>query len=940
MRTRRWAVGAVALTTVLAGASLAQATPRRSSIAPITVDKVASARVDRALGNGLGRLVQQSQGAPRAKSSGFQLDQKPLSIRDAEGRVLVDVTPQAGADRAVFRRHAESLGLHVRDVDKTRGTLEGFIAVKDVTKVASLNSLGTIAQAVKPHLNVGKATSQGVAFQRVTKVHARNIKGQGITIGALSDSFNTATKTIAGDPLKDHAADDVRSGDLPGKRNKQNRKPVVVIQDDPSTTATDEGRAMLQIAHDVAPKAKLCFATADGGDLNFADNIRKLADKSGPCRADVVVDDVTYFDEPMFSDSVISDAIDAVAAKGTHYFTSAGNEGEQKAWASKVQLLRGAREAKVVKRAGLDFSQVDPSLYDGGLQDMNPGRGTDVAQDATVGKAGGVMDMQWNDPVDLDGTKLSDPIFTATGNLTKAQPSQSFNFTPNPDQVGKRVQFRTDAIPSGTTDLILSVTAPDGANLGTVNSGTSPEQLVVKLQQPGAYTITISGSHKAAGDFAVDVREVLSPSRVSTDFNLLFFGPDGSFLGSSADNNRLSGRPSELSGLPPIPRIQIVISRAGTGPAGATRIRNVLFGDMGFTEYVNPLAPAIFGHPTARGATGVAAIDPFRPFLPESFTSPGGDLPIYFKSNGDRYAHVRIRRTPRVTSTDRVNTTFFVADDARDRDPLPNFGGTSAAAPHAAAIAALTLQRAGGPGSLSPRALRLRLERSTFKHDLDPDHAAGRSHGLRVVANGEEGRETLVVPGPMNDPRFFTVRYTGRVPLRSVKLLGETASPTALGHGRTSAGIVFDRRAFHGKTPFRDDGLPFKVGATSGGLRAGSVVARFTARAPAPSVKGQFRHLKVVFRHGLRHGQAVKFGVDRDLAISGFGGSNEGNGANELGGAVLIPQGRKLTRGMVFKATRVDGSTFTGVIRNRLGHGFSPVDGFGLINAQRAVLHH
>jgi len=188
----------------------------------------------------------------------------------------------------------------------------------------------------------------------------------------------------------------------------------------------------------------------------------------------------------------------------------------------------------------------------------------------------------------------------------------------------------------------------------------------------------------------------------------------------------------------------------------------------------------------------------------------------------------------------------------------------------------------------------------------------------------------------MNDPRFFTLRYNGRVPLRSVTLFGETASPTALRQGR-AAGIVFDRRAFHGKTPFRNDGFPFRVGATSGGLRAHSVTARFTAPAPAPSVRGQFRHLTVVFRHGLRHGQTVKFGVDRDLAVSGFGGSNEGNGADELGGAVLIPQNRKLTRGMVFRATRTDGKTFRGVMRNRLGSGFTPVDGFGVLNAERAV---
>ena len=92
---------------------------------------------------------------------------------------------------------------------------------------------------------------------------------------------------------------------------------MTVLQDDPSPGSTDEGRAMLQIVHDVAPRAKECFATASGGQVNFADNIRALADKRGPCAADVVVDDVGYFDEPVFGDGVIGDAIDDVAAQGT-----------------------------------------------------------------------------------------------------------------------------------------------------------------------------------------------------------------------------------------------------------------------------------------------------------------------------------------------------------------------------------------------------------------------------------------------------------------------------------------------------------------------------------------------------------------------------------------------------------------------------------------------
>ena len=173
-------------------------------------------------------------------------------------------------------------------------------------------------------------TTQGVVQQRVDKVLGKNITGKGITIGVLSDSYDLAKFTIPGDTLKIHAAQNIKSGDLPGKGNAAYPSPVVVLEDadDDGTGVIDEGRAMLEIIHDMAPAAKLCFATAWNSETDFANNIRKLGDKKGKCGADVIVDDVAYGDEPMFSDGMVDDAIDDVAAKGVHYFTAAGNDGE------------------------------------------------------------------------------------------------------------------------------------------------------------------------------------------------------------------------------------------------------------------------------------------------------------------------------------------------------------------------------------------------------------------------------------------------------------------------------------------------------------------------------------------------------------------------------------------------------------------------------------
>ena len=93
-------------------------------------------------------------------------------------------------------------------------------------------------------------------------------------------------------------------------------------------------------------------------------------------------------------------------------------------------------------------------------------------------------------------------------------------------------------------------------------------------------------------------------------------------------------------------------------PGAATQLRYLMFDGLQYDEYVQPQAPAIWGHPLARGASAVAAYDPFRPLLPEDFTSVGGDLPILFDSAGNRLPQPSIRHKPDLAATDGGNTTF------------------------------------------------------------------------------------------------------------------------------------------------------------------------------------------------------------------------------------------------------------------------------------------
>ena len=112
---------------------------------------------------------------------------------------------------------------------------------------------------------------------------------------------------------------------------------------DCTESGTDEGRAILQLLHDVAPAAKLAFYTASVSETDFAAGIIRLADAG----AQIIVDDVIYFAEPMFQDGIIAQAVDAVKARGVTYFSSAGNDERQ----SYEATFKRSGDARVVRRA-------------------------------------------------------------------------------------------------------------------------------------------------------------------------------------------------------------------------------------------------------------------------------------------------------------------------------------------------------------------------------------------------------------------------------------------------------------------------------------------------------------------------------------------------------------------------------------------------------------
>ncbi len=203
-----------------------------------------------------------------------------------------------------------------------------FFPINRLLELENYASVKFASLLVPSFRNAERATSQGDAVQKTSVVRESfrivqdgeivPVDGKGIKVGVISDSYDTQPFTG-----KSKATVDVENGDLPGLGNPDGYElPVDVIMDFPYGEASDEGRAMLQILHDVAPASELAFHTGILSPRNFELAIKALQDAN----CDIIVDDITFPTEPFFGEGRISEAIENFTAQeGKLYFTSAGN---------------------------------------------------------------------------------------------------------------------------------------------------------------------------------------------------------------------------------------------------------------------------------------------------------------------------------------------------------------------------------------------------------------------------------------------------------------------------------------------------------------------------------------------------------------------------------------------------------------------------------------
>ena len=637
MISRNTAMAALAAVTIVFSAGASSAT-REDVIAAKTAAKSGNgARLGASL------AVLQRAAARRVPQSDVTRDltRKVSVLQASDGYVSISAY---GDDLAALRTQLVAKGLQNAAIHSTAVSGRAPVAaLGDMAATSGLKFLRpTMAMA-----RTGSVTSQGDKSLRSDRARSDSgVTGRGVRVGVLSDSYNCLLGPFEPGAPFTRAAQDIASNDLP--------RDVLVLKDlsdVQSPDCSDEGRAMMQLIHDVAPGSPQAFYTAFVSQEDFAAGIRALADAGSK----VIVDDVIYFAEPMFEDGIIAQAVDDVHDAGVAYFSSAGND------------ARASYESRF--RLSTDVGLSGPR------HDFASGRAVDTLQHVTASAGSAtLLSFQWD------------------------QPSLSAN--------GKRgSQSDVDLWFYDMNGEPIELCTPD------------PNQLVCQI--PGI-DVNIDGD-------AVEIPILVNFSDQDLEAQIgieLFEGPTPNY------------------------------------------IKYVWF-DLDFgvltVDEFDTASGTTYGHANAAGAEAVGAAawyqteewgSPLRPqCFPaclNSFSSAGG-TPVFFGKNGRRLPVPQIRLKPGVTGPDGGNTTFaffdlgFEVPGTTEPDGFPNFFGTSASAPHVAAVAALILdqrqrdiaahKRFIGPRNLTPDliywAMRLTADDMTLRNfggDIGPqrvDNAAG-----------------------------------------------------------------------------------------------------------------------------------------------------------------------------------------------------------------------
>jgi hypothetical protein len=316
-RVRALAVAAVALAAWLPSAAIAM--PRLSADGPYLLPgdggEVDAARAMRASALPTDAVARVESGVldrvtllgrsldPRAHHVDLDLSttfSSPGLPVDALGRLYLRIE---GADASSHTADLMALGVVPAAVVPGLEFVEAWVPFDHVLDVAQLAWVRLVAMPGMACFDAGARTTEGDAILRAAQARAVfGIDGTGAHVGVISDGVNNAAAAQL-------------TGDIP----------AALTVGSPGNG--DEGTAMLEIVHDLAPGAALAFSAGVGGSAAMIASQNYLVTVAG---CNIVCDDVWLPKEPYFEDGpVAQNASTLVTTRDVVYFTSAGNRAQR-----------------------------------------------------------------------------------------------------------------------------------------------------------------------------------------------------------------------------------------------------------------------------------------------------------------------------------------------------------------------------------------------------------------------------------------------------------------------------------------------------------------------------------------------------------------------------------------------------------------------------------
>jgi hypothetical protein len=534
-------------------------------------------------------------------------------------RINAYATDKAKAD--VLSLELEKWGF--RQDLRSDKVLSGWLPIEALTAASNSPHVLSIraAEPLKTQGGVVDAQSDVAQLSNLVRQN-RLVNGSGIKVGIVSNSYNLLNK----------AQQSVLLGDLPGPGNPNGfTTPVQVVREANSAELigifTDEGRAMAEIVHDIAPGAALAFyAPVSGDGLGMATAFRELA-KAG---CNIIVDDVGSVVEPIYQDNLSNIVSDSLVDAGIIMVAACGNYGGGES-RNQFQFHEDTFKPVLanIGNVGGYFHNFDT---EGGFFPFIP---IVLDNDPSPNTA---FILQWDSP----WGSLCNGCQSSPNDLVLLYYDVNFNF----------ITF-SEADVFGDA-LITSI----------VNYTPGPALVYVAVFQSfdETFQTPLAGRFKIAN--FVGARSELESSFGATLFR---------------NTPTVSGGDNSAKGL------SVAAAAWYNTPAGAALWNRTFAGtQLSNGQFVVstpiPLSP-ILGH---TGAPSVLLREDSSSIVTNS--SLGGS-PVLFDRVGNRLPQPEIRQIPLVTGADGVQTSFFIR--RINEVPFPFFFGTSASAPAAAAAAAL-----------------------------------------------------------------------------------------------------------------------------------------------------------------------------------------------------------------------------------------------------------